>query len=173
MSDNHERTYAAPSWRLPPTPGPFASLTQWREWRDQLRALGSGVPGVDASLKIANSTIASMTRGLGLQWSERHGMYGDILDVLTAHLPPQVQTAAIFEPETASGDLNLLLIADKGLSGLRAQALLAPASRELGLKVNVHLCSSEEWAERREKGDAYVSHILSNLVVMIRGEVPQ
>lgn len=73
MSDNHERTDAAPSWRLPPTPGPFASLAQWREWRDQLMALGPAVPGVDAKLNIANSTIAGITRGLEV---ERRGQLG-------------------------------------------------------------------------------------------------
>lgn len=73
MSDNHERTDAAPSWRLPPTPGPFASLAQWREWRDQLVALGPAVPGVDAKLNIANSTIAGITRGLEV---EQRGLLG-------------------------------------------------------------------------------------------------
>lgn len=79
MSDKHERTDAAPSWRLPPTPGPFASLAQWREWRDQLVALGPAVPGVDAKLTIAHSTIASMTRALGAEWSKHRGIQGGLL----------------------------------------------------------------------------------------------
>jgi hypothetical protein len=73
MSDNRVRTDAVPPWHLPPTPGPFATLAQWREWRDQLVALGPGVPGIDAKLNIAHSTIAGMTRGLEVEQTERLG----------------------------------------------------------------------------------------------------
>ncbi|WP_430407329.1 hypothetical protein [Hydrogenophaga sp.] len=42
---------------LPPNPGPFASLKQWREWREELRALGADTPGVDVELQIAEHAI--------------------------------------------------------------------------------------------------------------------
>jgi hypothetical protein len=80
MSDNRVRTDAVPPWHLPPTPGPFASLVQWREWRDQLVALGPGVPGIDAKINIAHSTIASMMRALGVEWSKHHGIKGRLLN---------------------------------------------------------------------------------------------
>lgn len=93
-----------------------------------------------------------------------------LIETLRLHLPPQVQAAAIFEATAASRDVNLLLIADEGLSGLRAQALFAPVGRELGRRIVVHLCTAAEWAERLPSGDAFVQEILSGHVQAIRGE---
>ena len=44
-------------WLLPQNPGPFASLSQWRDWRDELHALGAANPGVDVELSIAEKCI--------------------------------------------------------------------------------------------------------------------
>jgi hypothetical protein len=49
-------------WLLPPNPGPFASLKQWREWREELRVLGTDTPGVDVELQIAERAIADALR---------------------------------------------------------------------------------------------------------------
>lgn len=93
-----------------------------------------------------------------------------LIAVLSEHMPPQVQVAAIFGTVEAGGVVNLLLIAED-LSGLRAQALFAPVGRELGRHIDVHLCTADEWAKRLESGDGFVQEILSGQMVLIRGEL--
>lgn len=93
-----------------------------------------------------------------------------LIETLRRHLPPQVQAAAIFEAAAAGSEVNLLLIAE-GLSGLRAQALLAPVGRGLGRRVEVHLYSAAEWSERVKRGDGFEQEILSGRVMTIRGEL--
>lgn len=97
MSDNRVHTDAVPPLHLPPTPGPFASLTQWREKRDQLVNLGLGVPGVDAKLNIANSTMAAMTRGLEVERRGHLGVDSGMSDVQKNRLAlrPSKETNAI------------------------------------------------------------------------------
>lgn len=93
-----------------------------------------------------------------------------LVDSLREHLPPQVQAAAIFDARAVDNELNLLLIAEE-LSGLRAQALLAPVGRELGRSIEVHLCSAAEWSERLAAGDVFLQEILSGHLVMVCGEL--
>jgi hypothetical protein len=47
-------------WLLPQNPGPFGSLSQWKHWQGELRALGAKTPGVDAELEIAKNVIRNL-----------------------------------------------------------------------------------------------------------------
>ncbi|MEK6668639.1 MAG: hypothetical protein AABZ19_07470 [Pseudomonadota bacterium] len=47
-------------WLLPPNPGPFGTLAQWREWQKELKALGPATPGVALELEVAEGFIAEL-----------------------------------------------------------------------------------------------------------------
>lgn len=92
-----------------------------------------------------------------------------LIETLRKYLPPEVLAAAVFGQ--VDSEVNLLLIADEGFSGLRAQALLAPVERELGCHIEVYQCTAAEWSKRLESGDGFVQEILSGRVVLLRGEL--
>ena len=47
-------------WLLPQNPGPFATLSQWKAWRDELCALGVETPGVDVEFEVANRVVQEL-----------------------------------------------------------------------------------------------------------------
>ncbi len=47
-------------WLLPPNPGPFGSLEQWLQWRQELLRLGAQTHGVDVELAVANKMIGEL-----------------------------------------------------------------------------------------------------------------
>lgn len=48
-------------WLLPPNPGPFGTLEQWQQWRQELIRLGAQNPGVDVELEVADAMITQLT----------------------------------------------------------------------------------------------------------------
>lgn len=48
------------TWLLPQNPGPFGTLTEWMDWRAELRLLGSRAPGVAAELELAKDVIRTL-----------------------------------------------------------------------------------------------------------------
>jgi hypothetical protein len=47
-------------WLLPQNPGPFGTLSQWKSWQEELRALGAKNPGVDVELEITEKVVLDL-----------------------------------------------------------------------------------------------------------------
>lgn len=92
-----------------------------------------------------------------------------------AELDEEVEIAAIFGSLAkgeagAESDIDLLLVAPE-LSRVRAQAHFKPTGRELGHPVNVLLYTPQEWAAAVDEQNPLVADILSNPVVLLKGEL--
>jgi predicted nucleotidyltransferase len=86
-----------------------------------------------------------------------------------------VAAAAIFGSTArgeanASSDVDLLLIAD-GTSRLKAQAHFKNVGRQLARPVNVLLYTPNEWRKARETGDTLVHDILSQDLIVLKGDI--
>jgi predicted nucleotidyltransferase len=62
--------------------------------------------------------------------------------------------------EGAEGDVDLMIVADAGLSDV--SRWLSGVPEKLGREVNPHVMSADELRRRREAGDQFVSRVLSS-----------
>jgi hypothetical protein len=86
-----------------------------------------------------------------------------------------VEVAAIFGSSArgeagADSDIDVLLIASR-LSRLEAQAHFKPTGRKLGRAVNVQVYPPKAWSTAVDAKDPLVRDILSNPLVLLKGEL--
>ena len=70
--------------------------------------------------------------------------------------------------EGAEGDVDLMIVADAGLSDV--SRWLSGVPEKLGREVNPHVMSAEELRRRRESGDQFVSRVLDAPKLFVVGD---
>jgi len=70
--------------------------------------------------------------------------------------------------EGAEGDVDLMIIADAGLSDV--SKWLSGVPEKLGREVNPHVMSSDELRRRRDSGDQFVSRVLDSPKLFVVGD---
>ena len=69
--------------------------------------------------------------------------------------------------ELSSSDVDLMIIGDVGLADLVPD--LRRAEKDLGREVNPTIYSSEEFLRRRKEGDSFISTVLSDQKIFLKG----
>ena len=69
--------------------------------------------------------------------------------------------------ELSSSDVDLMIIGDVGLADLVPD--LRRAEKDLGREVNPTIYSSEEFLRRRKEGDSFISTVLSDHKIFLKG----
>jgi predicted nucleotidyltransferase len=70
--------------------------------------------------------------------------------------------------EGAEGDVDLMIVADAGLSTV--SRWLSGAPEKLGREVNPHVMSAEELGRRRKSGDQFLSRVLGSPKLFVVGD---
>lgn len=99
-----------------------------------------------------------------------------IADVIRESLSPlaeQIDWAFIFGSvasgkETASSDIDLMIIGDAGFSAV--VAALYSVQESLGREINPKLFSKNEWIQRRDSNDAFINEVLNKPRMDVMGE---
>lgn len=98
-----------------------------------------------------------------------------ITDVVREALSPfmdQIDWAFIFGSvasgkETASSDIDLMIVGDPAFSEVVAALYLAQEA--LGREINPKIFGKEEWVQRRDSGDAFIKEVLNKPCMDVMG----
>ncbi len=94
-----------------------------------------------------------------------------------AKLAERIQLAVVFgstakSTDTASSDVDLLIVSDSMLLEQAYSALLS-AEREIARKINVTLYTSEEFRQRREQGNPFLTKVLAGEHWLLMGKADE
>lgn len=97
------------------------------------------------------------------------------LKAVMESLPGAIHLALIYgsvakQADTSASDIDLLIVADE-LTLEEVYAALSPAEESLGRNVNPTLYTSEEFEQRRTRGNAFLQRVLDGPVIVLSGSI--
>lgn len=118
----------------------------------------------------ALSPVYAELRGLVLKTS---GL-ADVLRTALAPLAPQIECAFVFgslarQQDAAQSDVDVLLVS-ASLGYADVFSALEPAAHTLGRKVNPTLYTPQEFAQRQQKDNAFVTRVMQQPKMWLIGE---